>query len=332
MGVGAIKVDFGEGAPLTGVYASGRSGWYEHNLYPVRYNKAVWEFTQQITGAGIIWARSAWAGSQRYPLHWGGDAENTYSAMAATLRGGLSLGLSGFTFWSHDVGGFVQRAPRELYRRWLAFGVLTSHTRTHGAPPREPWTYDQAFEAEFRRTVELRYRLMPYIYAQARAASDSGFPMLRPLFLEFADDPTSWLIEDEYLFGSDLLVAPLFAETDHRRVYLPPGSWIDYQTGRTYAGGAWHQMSAADLPIVLLVRGGSLIPHIALAQSTAQMNWNEIELRVFATGTAPASGLVAFPAQTLPGGLYRLEAKPGPSGYALVSDPLLGRVRWRITQ
>ena len=152
MGVGAIKVDFGEGAPSNGLYASGKTGLYEHNLYPLRYNKAVADITKQITGDSIIWARSAWAGSQRYPLHWGGDAENTNSAMAAQLRGGLSFGLSGFTYWSHDAGGFVDRAPRDLYRRWLGLGVLTSHTRAHGAPPREPWEYDEAFVEDYRRT------------------------------------------------------------------------------------------------------------------------------------------------------------------------------------
>ncbi|HWC77667.1 MAG TPA: TIM-barrel domain-containing protein, partial [Blastocatellia bacterium] len=179
MGVGAIKADFGEGAPATGLYASGRTGFYEHNLYPLRYNKAVADITRETTGESIIWARSAWAGSQRYPIHWGGDAENTNSAMAATLRSGLSFGLSGFTFWSHDAGGFVEKAPRDLYRRWLAFGVLTSQSRCHGAPPREPWGYDEAFVDEFRRIVELKYKLMPYVYAQAVASAQQGLPMLR---------------------------------------------------------------------------------------------------------------------------------------------------------
>jgi alpha-D-xyloside xylohydrolase len=326
LGASVIKADFGEGAPLTGLYHSGRTGWYEHNLYPVRYNKAVYEITKGVTGDGIIWARSAWAGSQRYPVHWGGDAENTNSAMAATLRGGLSLGLSGFTFWSHDVGGFVQRAPRDLYRRWLPFGALTSHTRTHGAPPREPWEYDSAFVVDFRRAIEMKYRLMPYIYAQAKASSEQGFPMMRTLFFEYPDDPTSWLIDDEYLFGTDLLVAPLFDETDHRNVYLPPGTWIDYQTGTPYEGARWHDIRAGTIPVVVLARNHAAIPHIALAQSTATMNWGEIELRVFSTDSAPATGWVALP-DDVP---HRLELHAAPGGYTLVSDPLQGRVRWRI--
>ena len=330
MGVGAIKADFGEGAPLTGLYASGRTGWYEHNLYPVRYNKAAWEVTKRATGAGIIWGRSAWAGSQRYPVHWGGDAENTNSAMAATLRGGLSLGLSGFTYWSHDIGGFVNRAPRELYRRWTPFGALSSHTRTHGAPPREPWEYDSAFVVDFRRAIELKYALMPYIYAQAKASSEKGFPMMRTLFFEYPDDPTSWLIDDEYFFGADLLVAPLFDDADRRRVYLPPGTWIDYQTGRAYPGATWHDIRAGEIPIVLLVRQNAVIPRIAVAQHTAAMNWSEVELRVFTVSGPPAgvaTGLFALPN----GPLQQVELRPTGGSYALARDPLGGTVRWRIT-
>jgi len=330
MGVGVIKADFGEGAPLTGLYASGRTGWYEHNLYPVRYNRAAWEVTKRATGAGIIWGRSAWAGSQRYPVHWGGDAENTNSAMAATLRGGLSLGLSGFTYWSHDIGGFVNRSPRELYRRWAPFGALSSHTRTHGAPPREPWEYDSAFVVDFRRAIELKYALMPYIYAQAKASSEKGFPMMRTLFFEYPDDPTSWLIEDEYFFGSDLLVAPLFDDADHRRVYLPPGMWVDYQTGRAYPGAAWHDIRSGQIPIVLLVRQNAAIPHIPVAQHTAAMNWSEVELRVFAVPGAtasPVTGLFALP----DGALQQLQLRPASGSYTLARDPFGGKVRWRIT-
>jgi alpha-D-xyloside xylohydrolase len=281
MGVGAIKVDFGEDAPRGGVYASGRTGWYEHNLYPLRYNKLVGDLTKEITGDNIIWARSAWAGSQRYPLHWGGDAENTDSAMAGTLRAGLSLGMCGFTYWSHDAGGFVQKAPRDLYRRWLPFSALSSHTRCHGAPPREPWGYDDAFVDDFRRTMEMRYRLMPYLLEQAKTSSAHGWPMLRALFIEFPDDPTSWLIEDEYLLGSDLLIAPLFTETDRRQVYLPPGKWIDYQTEQVYDGQAWHEIEAGAVPIVVLVRNGATLPLAAVAQSTNQIDWDNIKRRKF---------------------------------------------------
>lgn len=326
MGVGAIKVDFGEEAPLRGLYASGRTGFYEHNLYPLRYNKAVAELTRQITGEAIIWARSAWAGSQRYPVHWGGDAENTYSAMAATLRAGLSLGLCGFTYWSHDVGGFVERAPRELYRRWLAFGVLSSHTRAHGAPPREPWAYDEAFVEDFRRTVELKYALMPYIYAQAKDSSAHGFPMLRTLFFEYPDDPTSWLIEDEYMFGSDLLVAPLFEESDARQVYLPPGTWIDYQTGKVYRGGQWHRIAAGPIPIVLLVKDHAAIPHAKVAQSTMEIDWSAIELRAFSSDGKGVAGLVTLPGEDV----KRVELEPSANGFMLHVDPFKGKVRWSI--
>ena len=327
LGVGAIKVDFGEGAPMTGQYTSGLSGWYEHNLYPLRYNKAVAEVTREVTGDDVIWARSAWAGSQRYPLHWGGDAENTDSAMAAELRGGLSFGLSGFTYWSHDVGGFVQRAPRDLYRRWLAWGVLSSHTRAHGVPPREPWEYDAALTEDFRRALGLRYALMPYIYAQAKDSSARGFPMVRPLFFEFPKDPGAWSIDDEYMFGSDLLVAPMFGNDERRKVYLPPGNWIDYQSGRIYEGAKWHDIPAGLIPVVLLVKDHSALPHIKVAQSTKDMDWNNVELRVFSTDNAPVTGLFTKPDADL----QRVSLTPRGRDFVLTQDPQAGKVKWTIT-
>ena len=324
-GVSAIKVDFGENAPATGLYHSGRTGWYEHNLYPVRYNKAVFDVTKQLTGGGIIWARSAWAGSQRYPVHWGGDAENTDQAMAAELRAGLSLGLTGFTYWSHDVGGFVQRAPRDLYRRWIAFGALTSHTRTHGAPPREPWEYDEALEADFRRAVEMKYALMPYILAQSKISSEHGWPMLRTLFFEYPNDPGSWNVEDEYLFGSDLLVAPLFEnEARSRRVYLPPGIWIDYQTGASYSGARWYEIAPGTVPIVVMVKDHAVIPRVAVAQNTAAIDWKNVELRAFASDGAIATGSFALP----DGDVHVVSVQ----GTRLLQDPESGRVTWRVTR
>ncbi len=294
MGVGVIKVDFGEAAPATGIYSNGRTGFYEHNMYPLRYNKAVADITKDVTGNSIIWARSTWAGSQRYPLHWGGDAATTNTAMASTLRGGLSLGLSGFTFWSHDVGGFVTKSPEDLYRRWTPFGMLTSHVRSHGEPPTEPWEYSDDFLKGFRDADNMRYKLMPYIYAQAKHASEKGLPMLRALFIEFPNDPGAWLVDDQYLFGSDMLVAPLFENVSERNVYLPGGKWIDYQTGTVYEKG-WHTIKAGDIPIIALIRDGAVIPHIKLAQSTKDMDWSHIELKVYAVDATQAKGKLFLP-------------------------------------
>lgn len=322
MGVGAIKVDFGEAAPLTGVYANGRTGFYEHNLYPLRYNKAVHDVTRQVSGEDIMWARSAWAGSQRYPLHWGGDSGAQDGAMAATLRGGLSFGLSGFTFWSHDIGGFAAKTPEELYRRWMPFGMLTSHSRSHGTPPKEPWEYSAGFMDDFRRADELKYRLMPYVYAQAKDASQRGLPMVRALFVEYPDDPGAWQVEDEYLFGTDILVAPLMESgMTGRDVYLPPGQWIDYQTGKSYAGG-WHKVEAGQIPVVMLVRDGAVIPRIPVAQSTAQMDWSTIELVVFTASAQRAQGFVCLPSDNV---LRKVEVAGRNGRFSLVGDPLGGK-------
>jgi alpha-D-xyloside xylohydrolase len=289
-GISVIKADFGEAAPLHGFYASGRSGFYEHNLYPLRYNKLVHDITREATGDSIIWARSAWAGSQRYPLHWGGDAEVSENGMAGTLRAGISLGLSGFSFWSHDIGGFSGSPKEELFERWAFFGMFSSHSRVHGFPPREPWEFSAAFQDRFRKITEARYRLMPYIYTQAALAAEQGLPMIKALFLQYPDDDTCWLVEDEYLFGNDLLIAPLMEAVDERRVYLPPGKWIDYQSRECYEGGQWHQIKSGELRGIILVRWGSLVPHIELAPSTALMDWRRIELVVFSDGAVTATG------------------------------------------
>ena len=331
LGVGAIKVDFGEAAPNSGIFADGRTGFYEHNLYPLRYNKAVADITLKTTGNHIIWARSAWAGSQRYPIHWGGDAESTDDGMAAELRGGLSFGLSGFSFWSHDVGGFtatsVTNMDQNLFARWLAFGMLSSHSRCHGIAPKEPWNYGSAFEDKFRAIDELKYRLMPYVYAQAKDCSDHGLPMVRALFIEYPDDPGSWLVDDEYLFGSSILVAPLMHENaTGRDVYLPPGSWIDYQSGKAYGGG-WQHIEAGKLPVVMLVRDGTVLPEIKLAQSTMQLDWSKLDLVVFAKTATTAKGLVCLPSDNE---LHELTLNPSGGGFALANDPLAGTVTWNI--
>ena len=327
MGVGAIKVDFGEAAPWTGIFADGRTGFYEHNLFPLRYNKAVADITKKISGENIIWARSAWAGSQRYPIHWGGDAESTDDGMAAELRGGLSFGLSGFSFWSHDVGGFtansVESMDKNLFARWLAFGMLTSHSRCHGIAPKEPWNYGEAFMNQFRTEDELKYKLMPYVYAQAKDCSDHGLPMVRALLVEYPDDPGSWNVDDEYLYGSSILVAPLMRENETgRAVYLPPGTWIDYQTGKDYAGG-WQKIEAGAIPEIILVRDGAVLPHIALAQSTLQMDWSKLDLVVYAKDATTAKGLVFLPGDN---DLHELTLTKENGAFKLGNDPFNGKV------
>jgi alpha-D-xyloside xylohydrolase len=325
LGVGAIKVDFGEAGPANGIYASGRTGFYEHNLYPLRYNKTVADITRKINDETIIWARSTWAGSQRYPLHWGGDAENTNNGMQTELRGGLSLGLSGFSFWSHDIGGFVIKTPEDLYRRWLPFGMLTSHSRCHGAPPKEPWEYNKAFNDDFRLAAEMKYKLMPYIYAQAKQCTEKGLPMVRALFVEYPNDPGAWLIDNEYLFGSDILVAPMLENGTERDVYLPGGQWIDYQTGKSYTAG-WHKIMTGKIPVVMLVRDGAVIPHIKLAQSTMDMDWSNLELIAFSTGQH-ANGLVCLPSDNI---LQQVSVSKKGSMYSMDNDTFGGKVKFKI--
>ena len=299
MGVGAIKVDFGEGAPLEGIYNNGRSGLYEHNLYPVRYNKAVADITKAISGENIIWARSAWAGSQRYPLHWGGDAATTNTGMLGTIRSGLSLGLSGFCFWSNDIGGFVTQTPEELYRRWLPFGFLVSHSRVHGAPPTEPWFYGDEFTDYFRKCASLKYQLMPYVYAQAKLCTESGLPMLRALLLDYPNDPGAWLIEDEYMFGENILVAPMLENGNSRNVYLPgDDKWIDYQTGNVFNPG-WNNIDCGELPIVIMVKDGSALPHVSVAASTNEIDWDNIEWKKYLIDKTEAKGLLYTPNMNL---------------------------------
>ncbi len=311
-GVSTIKCDFGEAAPYNGFYHNGRGGLYEHNLYPLRYNKALFEVIDSFAksphspwkvgggevGSGIIWARSAWAGSQRYALHWGGDAATNNIGLLGDLRGGLSFGLSGFSFWSHDMGGFVTASPEDIYRRWLPFGFLSSHTRAHGAPPTEPWLISESFTKAFRDCAEMKYKLMPYVYAQAKDCSLHGLPMVRALFVEFPEDPGAWLIEDEYLFGSQMLVAPLMENGTSRTVYLPLGcKWIDYQTGKVYDSG-WQTINVGPIPAVILVRDGSIIPHAPLAQRTDQIDWNKIDLRRYKVNATTCTGLLFKPGDT----------------------------------
>jgi len=239
--------------------------------------------------------------------------------------------LSGFSFWSHDVGGFtassVAAMDKNLFARWLAFGMLSSHSRCHGEAPKEPWNYGTDFTDEFREIDGLKYKLMPYVYAQAKDSSEHGLPMVRALFVEFPDDPGSWNVDDEYLFGSSILVAPLLHENETSRpVYLPPGTWIDYQTGKDYSGG-WQNITTDEIPEVILVRDGTVLPHIALAQSTARMNWAKIELMVYAKDATAAKGSIFLPGDSE---LHELMVTNQDGAFKLLNDPFAGKVSWEI--
>ena len=282
LGVAAIKTDFGEGAPPDATYSDVASESM-HNLYPLLYNQALFEVTEEVwgSGQGIVWSRSAWAGSQRYPVHWSGDGIARYEDLACVLRAALSFGLSGFPFYAHDIGGFSGLPSPELYARWAQFGLFCSHARCHGAPPREPWAYGERAEAIFRKYDELRYRLMPYIYSEAVQCGQSSLPMVRPLVLEYQDDPTTYTIADQYLFGRSLLVAPILDERNRRQVYLPHGVWVDYWSKQVIEGGQWIDVEALLEVLPLYVRAGAIIPYGPLTQHTGEHRYDPLTVEIY---------------------------------------------------
>ncbi|MCY1722034.1 alpha-xylosidase [Prolixibacteraceae bacterium Z1-6] len=244
MGVVCIKTDFGEEIHMEADYQS-LSPEKLNNLYALLYQKAAFEITKETTGNGIVWARAGWAGCQRYPLHWGGDAACTWDGMAGSLKGGLHLGLSGFGFWSHDVPGFHSLpnfmnsvVPDNLYVRWTQFGVFSSHLRYHGTSKREPYEYP-AIAGIVRKWLKLRYALLPYILEQAKKTTLSGFPMLRAMLAHYPEDKICWHIDDQYFFGDDMLVAPVMNDENCRDIYLPEGNWVNLFTGEKNSGNQW---------------------------------------------------------------------------------------------
>lgn len=266
MGVVCIKTDFGENIHMDAKY-KGMSPELLNNLYALLYQKAAYEVTKEVTGDGIVWARAAWAGCQRYPLHWGGDSCSSWDGMAGSLKGGLHFGLSGFAFWSHDVPGF-HTLPNfmnsivddKVYMRWTQFGVFSSHMRYHGTNKREPWFYP-AIAPMVKKWWKLRYKLLPYIYEQSKKATHSGYAVLRALIFEHPADKMCWHIDDEYYFGDDFLVAPVMNSEDCRDVYLPEGEWVNFFTGERIRGGQW--LKGVKVPLdemSVYVREGAVIP------------------------------------------------------------------------
>ena len=284
-GIATFKSDFGEAVPEDALFANGKTGRELHNAYPLLYNRAVFEVIAQERGEGLVWGRSGYAGSQRYPLNWTGDSPSTFEGMAAALRAGLSLSLAGIPFWSHDIGGFwpgghVGTPSPELYIRWAQFGLLSSHARFHGTSAREPWHYGQEAVTIVREFARLRYRLLPYLYALAQEACQTGVPVVRPLFLEFPDDPSAYQADLEYMLGPYLLVAPVFNQEGRCRVYLPPGQWHDFWSNERVDGPAYRDMEVPLERMPLFVRGDSILPLAPPMDFVGQKAWDPMQLDV----------------------------------------------------
>ncbi|MGC8831949.1 MAG: alpha-xylosidase [Thermoproteota archaeon] len=263
MGVDCFKTDFGERIPTDVVYHDGSDPVKMHNYYTYLYNKTVYETLEDKLGKGeaVLFARSATAGCQRFPVHWGGDSTSTYESMAESLRGGLSLCLSGFGFWSHDIGGFEQTPSADLYKRWCAFGLLSSHSRLHGnSTYRVPWVFDEEAVEVLRFFTKLKCRLMPYIFNAACEAHVEGIPVMRPMMLEFPEDPTCNYLDRQYMLGGSLLVAPVLSPDGTVEYYLPEGRWTNFITGSVVEGPRWVREKHGYLSLPLMARPNTIIP------------------------------------------------------------------------
>ncbi|WP_236239236.1 alpha-xylosidase [Streptomyces sp. CC228A] len=262
-GVDCFKTDFGERIPTDAVWWDGSDPERMHNYYTHLYNQCVFELLEEERGRGeaVLFARSATAGGQQFPVHWGGDCFASFEAMAESLRGGLSLSLSGFGFWSHDIGGFEGTPEPDVFKRWLAFGLLSSHSRLHGNMSyRVPWEFgDEAVEVA-RQFTELKHRLMPYLYGAAVEAHRTGVPLMRPMLLEFPDDPGCRTLDRQYMLGPDLLVAPVFSADGEVEFYVPAGTWTHLLTGERVTGPGWRTERHGFDSLPLYVRPGAVLP------------------------------------------------------------------------
>ena len=264
MGVDCFKTDFGERIPVKDIeYFDHSDPVKMHNYYTYLYNQAVFELLERERGKGeaILFARSATVGGQQFPAHWGGDCSATYVSMAETLRGGLSLSLGGFGFWSHDISGFESTAPADIYKRWCQFGLLSSHSRLHGSSSyRVPWLFDDEACEILKEFVNLKCRLMPYQDGQAVRSHKEGRPVLRPMILDFPEDRACDTLDRQYMFGDSLLVAPIFKESGEVQYYLPEGTWYNLITGVEVIGGKWQKETHNYHSLPIMIRPNTILP------------------------------------------------------------------------
>ena len=287
MGVDCFKTDFGERIPTEdAVYFDGSDPEKMHNFYTCLYNRAVYEVLQEVRGddEACLFARSATAGCQKFPVHWGGDCFSDYVSMEQSLRGGLSLTSSGFGFWSHDIGGFESTSTPDVYKRWAAFGLLSTHSRLHGSSSyRVPWNYDEEAVDVVRFFTKLKLSLVPYLYSGAVRTSETGIPLMRSMALEFPLDPGCRYLDKQYMLGDSLLAAPVFNEEGTAHYYLPAGIWTHYLTGevREIPCGRWFTEPCGYLSIPLWVRADSIVPTLPGAERADMDYRDRLELRVY---------------------------------------------------
>jgi alpha-D-xyloside xylohydrolase len=263
MGVDAFKSDFGERIPTDVVWHDGSDPDRMHNYYTQLYNQTVFDVLREVRGEGeaVLFARSATVGGQQFPVHWGGDNSATFESMAESLRGGLSLLSSGFGFWSHDIGGFEGSPDPAVFKRWVAFGLLSSHSRLHGSDSyRVPWQFDDEAVDVLRQFTHLKYRLMPYLFAAARQAHTEGLPVMRPMLFGFPGDPAVTYLDRQYLLGGDLIVAPVMSAGGDVEFYVPAGRWTRFGTTEVLEGPAWVRENHGFDSVPLLVRPGAVLP------------------------------------------------------------------------
>jgi len=289
---GVAMSDFGEDVPADACYYNGRPGREVHNIYTLLYQKATYEAVAESTGhRGLVNARSGYAGMQKYPICWSGDPNCEWEDFLANIRAGLSIGLSGVPFWSCDNGGYQSETGNltpELWIRWSQWSMFTSHVRLHGdshmnskRPVRVPWSFGDKAVENFRKYAKLRYRLLPYIYSQAYNATKTGLPMMRAMVLEFQEDPNTYDMEDQYMFGDAFLVAPVYSPDNKRSVYLPEGVWFDYWTGKEYRGPTTLYLEPPLEVLPLYVRGDSIIPMGPEMSYVGEKSFNPITLDIW---------------------------------------------------